>query len=168
MLPLSCHFQQRAICGDVVSDALCRPSPLAMLLRHPFLLHALTLLPTTPVWRVSGDGHPRYLLPCLQFFGYFNPYSLPAWTVIEPVLLRGSLPHPWHSFLSDHPMSYNRFCTHPPSITRFLITVRCFSVAPHIQARLPTSSNRTFLACCRSIFFTFCGYTALMSTSTSS
>ena len=81
--------------------------------------------------------HPRNLLPCLPFCGYFIPYSLPAWTVIKLVLLRASLPHPWRSFLSDHPMSYNRFCTHPPSITRLLLCPQLFGFSPQHGLRWP-------------------------------
>ena len=39
-----------------------------------------------------------------------------------------SLLHPLHFFSSHQPMSYNLFCTQPPSTTSFLVTLRCLSV----------------------------------------
>ena len=75
----------------------------------------------------------------------------------------------------------------PHSTTRFLVTCRCMSVslrwsfsaaklglapatlipsAPHTRAVLPVSSSRSSWLCLRSIFFTSCVQTTLMSTTT--
>ena len=77
-----------------------------------------------------------------------------------------SLLQPLHFFASDQPLSYNLFCTHPPSTTSFVVTCRCLSAhtslvvlrsiawtgfnrtlpsTRHSCALLPISSNRPSL-----------------------
>ena len=93
-----------------------------------------------------------------------------------------SVSQPRHFSSSDHPLSYNLLCTHPPSTTSFLITLRCLSVHPssvfpqHSLAwlqphSLSTPHTREWLhkpswLVFTSIFFTSCVQTTLISTAT--
>ena len=54
--------------------------------------------------------------------------------------------HPQHFFSSDQPMSYDLFCTHPPSTSSVLITCGCLSVTIRWSffAAWPISSSRPF------------------------
>ena len=66
-------------------------------------------------------------------------------------------------------MSYNLFCTHPPSKTSFRITLQCLSVhvsdpaillysIPHTRVWFAYFLQKVVLTCCRSIFFTSRGH----------
>ena len=106
---------------------------------------------------------------CSHFLGSSGTWFLASrqagrWCVLCFSVLSSSS-HPWHTSWSDQPMSKNLFCTHPPSTTNFLITLRCVSVhfsmafssttlgsvpakllpsVPRIRARPPSSSKMFF------------------------
>ena len=64
-----------------------------------------------------------------------------------------------HSFSSDQPVSYNLFCTHPPSTTSFLITCRCLSVhASLVSLRSIASIGSSRTPSCSSPHSCFAAY----------
>ena len=102
-------------------------APTFVLFRFPPPHCQTAFLPLTFTQRVRRDSSLP-LLPVAQFF-WDLVGSLPT-RLIQSVCSQclSSLLHPRHFVSSDQPVSYNLFCTQPPSTSSCLVTCRCLSV----------------------------------------
>ena len=137
--PFHRNTQQWAISDNVITEASCWKTPALCFLRTPIFVYphdsssigfhskdtSWFLSVTSSLSLMSSLFAPISLIHLGSAFWF---HSKTDRTTILCFSVSSSLLHPWHLFSCDQ-LSYNLFCTHPPSTQFFLKTWQCLSVS---------------------------------------